>query len=86
MEEFESYLETQGLKAGTVFDYMGRVSRVARAEKLTINNLPNKIATLVQDYSKNGPKSNVGIRSHCSVINALKHFLKFTTIAETKKA
>lgn len=82
MEEFKIYLENQGLKAGTVCDYMSRILRVARAEKLTIPALPSKIDSLVQDYGKNGEKFNIGRRSHESVINALKHFLKFTTIAK----
>lgn len=86
MENFKTYLETQGLKEGTVLDYIGRVVRVARAEKITTNNLPSKITALVQEYSPKGQKSSIGKRSHHSVISALRYFLKFSnTTAEAKK-
>lgn len=79
MQNFKTYLESKGLTDGTVADYIGRISRVLKAEKLSIDNLPNKIASLVQEYGSKGPKAGIGRRSHCSVISALTHFLKFTT-------
>lgn len=81
MQEFKVYLEKQGLKANTVVDYYSRVLRIAKAEKLTIDNLAKNITKIIVDYDKKGKKQDIGKRSHSSVINALKHFLKFNTTA-----
>ena len=82
---FEEYLRKEGYseftKSGhpsTVYNYPKRVKKICERENLqSLNELAEKIPTIVQKYDKNGEESAYGARSDSAYINALKRFHEF---------
>ena len=77
LKEFENWLLEQNYKPTTALDYMGRVERLCRAEKITLDHLIKNLALILPEYERTGSKSSYGKRSHTSVRQALKRFQMF---------
>ena len=77
LKEFENWLLEQNYKPTTALDYMGRIERLCRAEKITLDHLIKNLALILPEYEKTGAKSSYGKRSHTSVRQALKRFNLF---------
>ena len=87
LKEFENYLINRGYKAysvngspSTAIDYAWRIAKICEREHCTEKQLADNITTVLKQYDKTGEKWCVGMRSHESYINALKHFRKFALI------
>ena len=82
LKNFENWLLENKYSALTAADYMGRIERLCRNNKYTVEHLIKNISVILQEYEKNGKKYSFGKRSHYSVFNALKRFQTF--LAESK--
>lgn len=84
-KDFEEYLRkkrySERTKSGnqsTVYDYPKRIKKICEREDLqSLNELAEKIHTIVQKYDKNGEEAAYGARSNSAYINALKRFQEF---------
>ncbi len=90
-EEFYTYLKEKGYKEytpsgnkSTLYDYLGRIERICKDEGITWNELLKQINKFVQDYDKNGVKSELGEKSHRAVINALKRYQEFSRMLDNE--
>lgn len=77
LKNFEYWLLQNNYKPNTANDYMGRIERLCRTEKITLDHLINNIAAILPEYERTGPKSSYGKRSHTSVRQALRKFKMF---------
>lgn len=77
LKQFENWLLEQKYSALTSADYAGRIERLTRVNKYTLEHLIKNIADILPEFEKNGKKSSYGKRSHYSVLNALKRFQTF---------
>lgn len=77
LKSFENWLLAQNYKPTTASDYQGRIERLCRTEKITLDHLMNNIAAILPEYERTGPKSSYGKRSHTSVRQALRRFQMF---------
>lgn len=76
-DKFISYLLDRKYTEKTARDYARRVAIVRESEGLFGGEFVNNIDKIVQDYDIGGKKSELGNKSHRSVINALKRFQEF---------
>lgn len=81
---FESYLKECGYtiqtpsgNPSTVYDYCRRIDAVARNEGLSWEEMVARIDDILPQYDNGGSKQHLGVKSHRSVINALKRFSEF---------
>lgn len=79
LKNFENWLLQNNYKPNTAADYMGRIERLCRTEKITLDHLINNIATILPQFERTGPQSSYGNRSHTSVRQSLKRFQMFLT-------
>lgn len=77
LKNFENWLLQNNYKPNTANDYTGRIERLCRTEKITLDHLINNIAAILPEYERTGPKSSYGKRSHTSVRQALRKFNMF---------
>lgn len=77
LKNFENWLLENKYSALTAADYMGRIERLCRNNKYTVEHLIKNISVILPEYEKNGKKHSYGKRSHYSVLNALKRFQTF---------
>ena len=77
LKNFENWLLEQNYSALTSSDYSGRIERLCRKNKYTLEHLIKNISNILPEYEKNGQKHSYGKRSHYSVLNALKRFQTF---------
>lgn len=77
LNNFENWLLQQKYSALTAADYTGRIERLCRNNKYTLEHLIKNISNILPEYEKNGKKHSYGKRSHYSVLNALKRFQTF---------
>ena len=82
--QFESWLIDQGHPVqtpsgnkSTVPDYIRRVTKVAENEGISIDELANRIDTILPQYLPGGSKEEEGKTSHSAVSSALKKFKSF---------
>ena len=61
----------------TVYDYLKRIEKVCKWEKLSWEILIKYILFILPTYDKGGPKEDFGNKSHRAFINALKRFQEF---------
>lgn len=83
-EQFIKYLIERGYKQttpsglpSTAYDYANRIDMVCKDERLTMIELAQNIAAIVDKYDVGGAKEHIGARSHRAVINSLKRFNEF---------
>lgn len=83
-KQFENYLIVCGYKqltdAGepsTVYSYLKSIEKVLAWEKITWNELANKISYYCELYDIGGLNEKKGAMSHSTVINALKQLKLF---------
>ena len=57
--------------------YIRRIDCICEWEKLSWESLAAKIAVKLPEYDVGGAKQNLGKRSHCAVINALRRFAEY---------
>lgn len=83
-EQFYNYLVKRGYsvttptgKPSTVYDYTKRIERVCSWENTTWSGLARHINVIVAMYDVGGSKEELGRKSNCAVINALKRFSEF---------
>lgn len=86
--EFESYLIYQGYKQrtltgrpSTVYDYTKRIDKICEWEGLSWEALATNISQVLAEYNEGGVKQHLGEKSHRAVINALKRFKEFLSLA-----
>ena len=84
LKQFETYLLENNYSVKTSADYMGRVERLCRKEKISYEHLAQHIYEIMPQYEKTGKKSSYGKRSHSSVINALRRFAEFLSDCNIK--
>lgn len=77
LKQFENWLLEQNYKPTTALDYQGRIERLCRAEKITLDYLIKNLALILPEFEVAGAKSSYGKRSHTSVRQALKRFQMF---------
>ena len=90
---FKNYLIDRGYKektpkgyGSTVYDYCSRINYIVYYEHFyTWIDVILHIDKLLIDYSENGIKSNLGKKSNCAVINALRRFYEFLIDNNLKK-
>ena len=82
--EFTDYLIARGYKVktpkgkpSTVLNYIKGIDLICREENCTWDELARNIYRVYDKYGKCGLKSDIGEKSHNTVINALKQFKKF---------
>ena len=80
-QAFEAFLigkgyrqTTPGGHPSTVRDYISRIDRVCQWENCTWQELAQRIDGVVARYDVGGDREELGMKSHRSVINALKRF------------
>ncbi len=83
LKNFENWLWEQKYSELTSADYAGRIERLTRANKYTLEHLIKNLSSILPEYEKNGKKHSYGKRSHYSVLNALKRFQTF--LVESKQ-
>ena len=76
-DKFISYLLGRKYAESTTLDYAERVAIVRKSEGLSWEEFINNIDKIVLDYDMGGKKSELGNKSHRTVINALKRFQEF---------
>lgn len=86
LKEFENWLLEQNYKPTTALDYQGRIERLCRSEKITLDHLIKNLILILPEYEKTGPKSSYGKRSHTSVRQALKRFNLFVNSAKLSES
>lgn len=86
LKKFENWLLEQNYKPTTALDYQGRIERLCRAEKITLDHLIKNLILILPQYEKNGPKSSYGKRSHTSVRQALKRFNIFVNAVKLSES
>lgn len=77
LKQFKNWLLGQNYKPTTALDYTGRIERLCRAEKITLDHLIKNLALILPEFEAAGSKSSYGKRSHTSVRQALKRFQMF---------
>ena len=77
LNEFKDWLLGQKYKPTTTEDYQGRIERLCRKEKFTLEHLIKNLSEIMPQYEKTGKKSSYGRLSHSTVINALRRFKTF---------
>lgn len=83
-DEFYYFLIKEGFSAetpsgnpSTVYDYQKRIDFVCDIENITWDGLQKEINSIIEQYSPQGIKSELGAKSHNAVIAALKQFKIF---------
>lgn len=81
---YEKYLILEGKrvttpsgKPSTVYNYSNAVENVRQSENLDWNELVDQIENIVALYGPGGRKEKEGKKSKCTVINALRAFVRF---------
>jgi len=77
LKNFENWLLEQKYSTLTSADYAGRIERLCRKNKYTLEYLVKNFSSILPEYEKNGKKHSYGKRNHYSVLNALKRFQTF---------
>lgn len=77
LNQFKSWLLEENYSTLTSEDYTGRIERLCRVEKFTLEHLVKNIADILPDYERAGKKASYGKRSHTSVRQALRRFQAF---------
>ena len=83
-KQFEQYLQAKNYSNLTSIDYLARLERLCRKEKISYEHLAQHLAEIMPQYERTGNKSSYGKRSHSSVINALRRFAEFLSEANIK--
>lgn len=83
-EQFFDYLESRGYSVATpsgnpstVYSYQKWIEKVCEWENTSWEGLARNIGTIVTLYDIGGSKQDLGQKSHCTIINALKRFSEF---------
>lgn len=83
-EQFENWLKGQGYshttpsgKPSTAYDYVKRIERVCKMEKISLEYLTKHIDKFLIEYLPGGCKEDIGKKSHNAVASALKRFKEF---------
>jgi len=83
-KQFYDFLVKSGYKEytpmgnpSTAYDYLKRIEKVCKWEKLSWEILIKYISFIVPTYDKGGPKEDLGNKSHRAFINALKRCQEF---------
>lgn len=81
---YKEYLIQQGYQQytptgnpSTVYSYSNAVEKVRKMEKLSWLELGSRIMNIVAEYGPGGRKEKEGKKSKCTVINALRAFVRF---------
>lgn len=81
---YKEYLIQQGYQQytptgnpSTVYSYCNAVEKVRKMEKLSWLELGSRIMNIVAEYGPGGRKEKEGKKSKCTVINALRAFVRF---------
>ncbi len=81
---FKDWLIEKGYKqftpkgnSSTVYDYLKRVDKICECENITLAELFEKISEIRSLYDYNGPKKELGAKSHNAYICALRRFEEF---------
>ena len=85
LNKFQDYLISKGYseltpkgKPSTAHDYSkSRIPKICEREKITIDELAQKISVYVVKYDTFGDESEFGNKSNRAFINALKRFEEF---------
>ena len=84
LDNFKNYLREKGYaeftlsgNRSTVYDYAGRIEKVCKIERMSLEKLSDNIDRLCKEYDYNGSKENLGMISHRAVINALRAYRDF---------
>lgn len=77
LNNFKNWLLENKYSELTSADYVGRIERLCRKNKYTLEYLVKNLSAVLPEYEKNGKKHSYGKRSHYSVLNALKRFQTF---------
>ena len=84
INEYEKYLISIGYKQttpsghpSTVYQYLKAIRNVCDEERISLTGLKENIDTIVAKYDIGGEKEEIGVKSHKTVINALKRFEEF---------
>lgn len=84
LDNFIDYLRKKGYaeftlsgNKSTIYDYAGRIEKVCKNEKMSLEKLSENIDRFCIEYDYNGSKEHLGAISHRAVINALKAFRDF---------
>lgn len=76
LKKFENWLIQNNYKINTAKDYQGRIKRLCKQEKISLETLVVNIENILPIYEV-GEKYDYGNRSHTSVKQALRRFNKF---------
>ncbi len=83
-EKFREFLISEGYSEvtpsgnkSTVYDYSKRVKRIMEWEGLSWQELGRNISVIEKKYDTGGEKENIGKKSHCAYINALRAYGRF---------
>lgn len=81
---FKEWLINKGYKEftprgnpSTVYDYLKRLDGVCSWENITLTELYQNITDIRKLYDYNGPKKELGAKSHNAYISALRRFEEF---------
>ena len=77
LKNFENWLLEQKYSVLTSSDYTGRIERLCRNNKYTVEHLVENISSILPQYETTGEKSSYGKRNHTSVRQALRKFQMF---------
>ena len=77
LKNFENWLLENEYSELTSADYAGRIERLCRNNKYTLEHLVENISSILPEYETTGEKSAYGKRSHTSVRQALRKFKMF---------
>ena len=84
INEYEKYLISIGYKQttpsghpSTVYQYLKAIRNVCDEEGINLIELKENISSIILKYDIGGEKETIGVKSHKTVINALKRFEDF---------
>ena len=84
INEYEKYLISIGYKQttpsghpSTVYQYLKAIRNVCDEEGINLIELKENISSIILKYDICGEKETIGVKSHKTVINALKRFEDF---------
>lgn len=91
LNRYHLYLYALGYKIQSVddnhcsiTDYVNAVEYISEQEKITVEELSDKIDFIFQQYDKNGPKNNCLPQDNNRTLNGIKHFKEFISLCNKK--
>lgn len=92
LENFKLYLIKKGYKQytpsgnpSTVYDYIKRIEKICKKERISIEELADNLNNYVKKYDVFGVEEEFGKKSHNAFICALKRFQEFIELSNLKK-